>query len=104
MMEGLEVFQLASAMRVFPDVFEPLFVSVGSCAPQDVIDVLQPKLPMTDAQDVVYSFLIQFVMDSNGTGKCFIRAKIKVGKCITGEMDPAYAAFPLCDCTCIIMY
>ena len=68
MMEGLEEFQVATAMRLFPDVFEPLFVSRGAYEPQDVINILRSKITMTHDEEVVYNFLKRFISECTPTG------------------------------------
>ena len=66
-MEGLEDFQLATALRIFPAVFEPIFTA-GSFESQDVIDILQPKVSMTGEEQAVFDFLQRFITDCNATG------------------------------------
>ena len=72
LMEGLQEFKLASAMKAFPDVFEPLFVATDKCAPQDVINILRPKTPMTDSEQGVYQHLQRFLMGCNQSGEVFL--------------------------------
>lgn len=68
LMEGLQEFELSSAMQVFPDIFEPLFVCAQKSMPQDVINILHIRTPMTDAEQVVYDFLELFIRECNPTG------------------------------------
>lgn len=35
-MEGIQEFQLAKCIKMFPDIFEPLFVNSGKCEAKDV--------------------------------------------------------------------
>ena len=71
LMEGLQEFKLTSAMKVFPDVFEPLFVGTDKCDPQDVINILHPKTLMTDSEQCVYQHLQRFLMGCNQSGEVF---------------------------------
>ena len=67
-MEGLEDSQLASCLRTFPAVFQPLFVNHGRCEAQDVVNILKHKPQMTTAEQVVFDFLIRFLTECNPTG------------------------------------
>lgn len=74
-MEGLEDFHLATTMRLFPAVFESLFVDANQWKPQEVIDILQPtKVEMTDAEQMVYNFLKRFITECNPKGMCLSHA------------------------------
>lgn len=66
-MEGLEGFQLATAVRLFPDVFQSLFLSDDQYESQAVIDILHPKMPMTDEEEAVYVFL-KFITECSRSG------------------------------------
>ena len=37
LMEGLQDFKLADCIKMFPKVFEPMFVNSGKCEAKDVI-------------------------------------------------------------------
>lgn len=56
LMDRLDEFQLKTAIRLFPDVFRPLFVNERECLPEDVIEILHPRIPMTTAGQSVYDF------------------------------------------------
>lgn len=68
LMEGLEEFQLATAIRLFPDVFQSLFLSDDQYESQAVIDILHPKMPMTDGEEAVYAFLKKFIAECSHSG------------------------------------
>ena len=59
LMDGLEELQVANAMRLFPDVFEPSFVSGNNFEPQAVINILRPKVPMTRVQPRRYNMHVR---------------------------------------------
>ena len=66
--EGLEEFQLATAIRLFSDVFRSLFLGDNQYKSQAVIDILHPKTPMTDEEEAVYAFLKKFITECSHSG------------------------------------
>ena len=69
-MNGLEEFQLARAIQVFPDVFEFLFVGSYELKSTDVLDILHPKVSASQNEVKVYGYLKQFIMECNREGNC----------------------------------
>ncbi len=65
LMEGLEVFHLGTACRLF----EPLFVSTKECTPEDVLQILQTDEVLGDRQQVICQYLKQFLVECNHNGK-----------------------------------
>lgn len=66
--EGLEEFQLGKACHLFPQVFQPLFVS-KKCTPEDVLKILYTEGTMGEQQQVLYDYLRQFLMECNHDGE-----------------------------------
>ena len=52
-MDGLQELQVAEALKLFPDVFEPLFVGSAELCPEDVVGILHPKDQMIQSEEIV---------------------------------------------------
>ena len=71
-MEGLEDFQLATCMKMFPATFEPLFVNCGRCQPSDVISILHHKPDLSGPEIAVFDHLKRFLTQCSTTGMMII--------------------------------
>lgn len=55
--DGLEVYKLTSAIRLFPHLFRPAFTSSGSCSTNDVSNILKFPSKMTAQEKGVAGYL-----------------------------------------------
>ena len=61
LMGGLEQSQVAAAIRLFPSVFECLFVCDDNFDSESLTAILRPRQPMSDEERAVYDMLLQFI-------------------------------------------
>ena len=68
LMEGLEDFQLAASVRLFPSVFEPLFVNQGRCEAHDVLKIIHHKPRLSDREMIILNHVKRFVTECDTNG------------------------------------
>lgn len=73
-MEGLQDFQLSDLLKMFPSVFEPVFVNNGKCDPFDVVNILdyKPSTELSREEARVLDYLKRFL-----TTECSKKGKVK---------------------------
>ena len=96
LMEGLEEFLLGTATRLFPHLFQPLFVSVKKYEPEDVIQILCPNETLRDCQQVVYQYLKEFLRECDHNRKLTVEMTMFIGGGQSpGSFPPAVARISL---------
>lgn len=67
--DGLEVLLVSSASRAYPGLFAPLFVSLGQCRPQDILDILQfSNGPLDGSAKRISDYLKRFIQSLKEAG------------------------------------